>query len=82
MRYIYATAISRHPEWDRIGDHWPRKLVDPLRHVNGRAARDMAERLAEFGQPMPSNVLVLKHKGRRGWVVSRIIPGYVWERGL
>lgn len=82
MKYIYTTVTSRHPGFDNIGDNWPRKLVSPLREKNGRAALDMAQRLADFGNPEPTNILVLKHKGRRGWIVSRIIPAHVWERGL
>ena len=54
-------------------------FVACYRFASRREANAEAMRRADFGSPNYFEVLVLRHKGRRGWVVVDILDGAVWE---
>lgn len=63
---------------DKVGDRWSSAYLFPCRY-SGKDAKAQAVRLADFGAPYPSNVLILKKRGIKGWRVSAILEGYLWD---
>ena len=49
------------------------------RFASRREANAEAKRRADFGAPNYFEMLILRHKGRRGWIVVDVLEGAIWE---